>query len=59
MQLIIALPRKCFTDCFFMHLIMDMNMAVTVEGIEVIGNLATKVAFFWDGTLLITSPACK
>ena len=59
MQLIIALPSKCFIDCFLMLLIMDVNMAVTVEGIEVNGNLASNVAFFWDGMLLIASPACK
>nr|POE93828.1 hypothetical protein CFP56_16142 [Quercus suber] len=38
---------------------MDVNMAVTIEGIEVNGNLASKVAFFWDRMLLIASPTCK
>ena len=48
-----------YSYCFLMLLIMDVNMAVTVEGIEVNGNLASNVAFFWDGMLLIASPACK
>ena len=50
MQLIIALLSKSFTDCFFMQLITDVNIAVAVEAIQALGNLARGLRLHFSGS---------
>lgn len=41
---------KSFTDCFCLQLITDVNIAVAVEAIQAIGNLASGLRLHFSGS---------
>jgi hypothetical protein len=50
MESIVDLAYKGFSNCFSLQLITDVNIAVAVEAIQAIGNLASGLRLHFSGS---------